>query len=204
MPRRAEPQHAGRDSLVAAAAERFSRVGFAGASVSDIAKDAGVTQPLVNHHFGTKKGLWQAVVHELFGQLEDALQASEARTATRPEREQLRELIRTYVTFCGEHPHLLRMLRIEADSELAREVHQKWQRRFVAYFEGRLERAIAHRVLAPVDPHFLFFVVVGAATEIFSQRDLAQRAFRLDVADPAVIRRAADFVCDFVLKGASP
>lgn len=203
MPRRAEPQPAGRDSLIAAAAERFSRVGFAGASVGDIAKDAGVTQPLVNHHFGSKKGLWQAVVHELFGQLEQALGASEARTAGKPERDQLRELIRTYVTFCGEHPHLMRMLRIEADSELAREVHQKWQRRFVAFFEGRLARAIEHRVLAPLDPQFLFFVVVGAATEIFSQPDLAHRAFQLDVADPAVIRRAADFVCDFVLKGAA-
>ncbi len=186
-----------------AAAEAFARGGFEGASVGDIAREAGVTQPLVNHHFGSKKGLWQAVIDAQFTALEKTLVDCETEHAQSEDLVRLRALLRAYVTFCGQTPQLTRMLRIEADSALAREVHRRWQGRFVSFFEGRIEDAIARRVLAPLDPHFLFFVIVGAATEIFAQPDLAQRTFQLDVADPKVIARAADFVCDFVLRGAA-
>ncbi|HEX7040288.1 MAG TPA: TetR family transcriptional regulator [Trueperaceae bacterium] len=40
-----------------AAIRRFARDGFAATSVKDIAADAGVSAPLVIHHFGSKDGL---------------------------------------------------------------------------------------------------------------------------------------------------
>ena len=40
-----------------AAIRRFARDGFAATSVKDIAADAGVSAPLVIHHFGSKEGL---------------------------------------------------------------------------------------------------------------------------------------------------
>lgn len=191
----------GRQKLLLAAAEAFAREGFAGASVGEIAKAAGVTQPLVNHHFGSKKGLFQAVLDEHFAALERALAACETSSASLSELERLRALVRTYVVYCGRHPQLVRMLRVEAQSGLARELNRRWQRRFAAFFEARLARATEAGVLREVAPHFLFFAIVGIASELFSQEDLARSTFAIDVTAPAAIEAAADFAWDLLLRG---
>ena len=55
-----------RGRLVAAAKRAFASHGFRGASVNRIAADAGVTAAMINHHFGGKRGLYDACV-EGFG-----------------------------------------------------------------------------------------------------------------------------------------
>lgn len=169
--------------------------------MGDIARKAGVTQPLVNHHFGTKKGLFQAVLHSHFEALEAALLACETATAKKPTLVRLRALIRTWVAFCGERPDFTRTLRNESHSELAREVNQRWQMRFVDFFEARLARARREGVISQVEPHFLFFAITGVATELFAQADLARRAYDVDPSRPEVIEAAAEFACDFILRG---
>ena len=51
-----------RDALLDAARERFHAEGYAGASLRGIARDAGVDPALVGHFFGSKAGLYAAVV----------------------------------------------------------------------------------------------------------------------------------------------
>lgn len=202
MARKDEP-NAGRERLLRAAADIFARVGFAGASVGDIARDAGVTQPLVNHHFKTKKGLWQAVLLEHFAELQRTLDECEARTQTLPERERLRALLYAFALFSGRRPQLTRMIRLEADGSLAREVSEQWIGRFVQFLESKLSRAVAAGVLAPLDPRYLYFFIIGAATELFAQPEMAQRVFGLDVSEEAVIEANAQFICDFIMKGSA-
>src|ERR1700733_10093392 len=50
-----------RQALLAAALDEFSRHGFAGARVADIARRAGVNKQLINYYFGSKEGLYLAV-----------------------------------------------------------------------------------------------------------------------------------------------
>ncbi|HEY7969974.1 MAG TPA: TetR/AcrR family transcriptional regulator [Candidatus Limnocylindrales bacterium] len=56
-----------RDAIVAAAVEEFATGGLVGASTEAIAREAGVSQPYVFQLFGTKKGLFLAVVRRCFG-----------------------------------------------------------------------------------------------------------------------------------------
>lgn len=51
-----------KDAILNAASDHFGRFGFRGASLRDIARDAGVSLPLLNHHFGCKSALLSAVV----------------------------------------------------------------------------------------------------------------------------------------------
>lgn len=202
MARKDEP-NAGREKLLRAAADIFARVGFAGASVGDIARDAGVTQPLVNHHFGTKKGLWQAVLLEHFAELQRTLDECESRTGSLPERDRLRALIHAFALFSGRRPQLARMIRLEADGSLAREVSEQWTGKFVHFLESRLARAVSAGIFAPLDPRYLFFFIIGASTELFAQPETAQRVFGLDVSQEKVIEENANFICDFIMKAAS-
>ncbi|WP_296255176.1 MULTISPECIES: TetR/AcrR family transcriptional regulator [unclassified Pseudomonas] len=50
--------------VLAAAREEFSAKGLAGARVEDIAKEVGVTKQLVYHYYGSKEGLFVAVLDE--------------------------------------------------------------------------------------------------------------------------------------------
>ncbi len=50
--------------LLAAAAEQFARYGPRGTRVQDIVKAAGVNERMIYHHFGSKDGLYAAVMRE--------------------------------------------------------------------------------------------------------------------------------------------
>jgi AcrR family transcriptional regulator len=57
---------AGRDRLLEAALELFPRSGFATTTVEDLVTAAGVTQPVLYHHFGTKAGLYVAAAEHVY------------------------------------------------------------------------------------------------------------------------------------------
>ena len=54
-----------RESILAAARDVFIANDYADASMEAVAKQAGVTTGLVNHYFGTKRGLYLAVIENL-------------------------------------------------------------------------------------------------------------------------------------------
>ncbi len=67
-----------RTRLLKAAVRVFDRKGYAGASVREIAEQAGVTKPTLYYHFGSKEGLLVAILtqaqHEFTHHIELALQ----------------------------------------------------------------------------------------------------------------------------------
>lgn len=56
----------GRERLLAAALALFPRAGFAATTVEDLVTTAGVTPPVLYHHFGTKAGLYVAAAEETY------------------------------------------------------------------------------------------------------------------------------------------
>lgn len=51
-----------RQQILQAALRRFAHSGYAGASVQDIVDEAKVTKPMVYYHFGSKEGLYSALI----------------------------------------------------------------------------------------------------------------------------------------------
>ena len=62
-----------RASILAAAADEFTRVGYQRARVSDIADRLGVTEPVVFQNFGSKAALYSAVLDQAAEQLSTLL-----------------------------------------------------------------------------------------------------------------------------------
>ena len=54
-----------RAALLNAAIHAFARHGFAGASLSQIASAAGTDSALIRYYYGSKMGLWQAVIDRI-------------------------------------------------------------------------------------------------------------------------------------------
>ena len=73
-----------RASILAAAAEEFTRVGFQRARMSDVADRLGVTEPVVFQNFGSKPALYAAVLEQAADQMCEMLHAQiEASTTVR-------------------------------------------------------------------------------------------------------------------------
>lgn len=82
MPRRKhdpEGSSGGRERLLRAAVHQFAAKGYAGTTVRDILREAGVSAPVLYYHFGNKEGLFLALVREGAGKLEAAAHAALAR-----------------------------------------------------------------------------------------------------------------------------
>ncbi|WP_157014970.1 TetR/AcrR family transcriptional regulator [Mesorhizobium xinjiangense] len=62
-----------RAKLVAAAREAFGTVGYADASMDDFTAEAGLTRGALYHHFGSKKGLLEAVITQIDAEMNERL-----------------------------------------------------------------------------------------------------------------------------------
>lgn len=71
-----------RERLLATASELFTRRGYAATSVREIVAGAGVTKPLLYHHFGSKEGIFLELVGRLEREMEARLDAARLETGT--------------------------------------------------------------------------------------------------------------------------
>ena len=64
-----------RAAIVAAALRVFSEGSYAGATTAQIAREAGISEPILYRHFGSKKELYFACLDTVWGELRDSLRA---------------------------------------------------------------------------------------------------------------------------------
>jgi AcrR family transcriptional regulator len=72
-----------RTKLIAAGRKAFATLGYADASMDDFTAEAGLTRGALYHHFGDKKGLFQAVVSQIDAEMAERLRQRAARAPTR-------------------------------------------------------------------------------------------------------------------------
>jgi AcrR family transcriptional regulator len=113
MPKSAEEnarlRTARREQILAAAIPIFAQVGFAEASVADIALAAHASHGTVFLYFATKEALFQAAVLEPLPELERIFSISvDASLVTRPS-EAIRRMVRAQVEFVSQQTSYLRL-----------------------------------------------------------------------------------------------
>lgn len=72
-----------RGKLLAAAREAFGKVGYSAASMDDFTAAAGLTRGALYHHFGDKKGLFEAVLMQIDGEMSVRLKEVSSRAPNR-------------------------------------------------------------------------------------------------------------------------
>jgi AcrR family transcriptional regulator len=183
-----------RDVIVREAMREFASKGFAGATTVAIAKRAGITQPLIHHHFGSKEKLWAHVLSEVFGSLTRALiQADDPRGG---ERARIERLLRTLVAFASEHPELSRLIRLESAGGGApfEHLYREHLEPLLQFFEAIVKRAVTAGQMRRAPPGFIYFATIGLCTQLFAEPATAKRAFGIDARSPKTAAAYADFV----------
>jgi AcrR family transcriptional regulator len=171
------PEQDGRERILAAAIRAFSEIGYAGSTTAGIARAAGVAQPLVHHHFGSKDGLWRAAVDAVFADI------PKLRTGGESPRETIMSVVDEFVGFVAAHPEATRIVAREGAAPtprleylLKRYLHGPF-REIVDVF-----RAAQIGGIIPVDvrPELCLFLILGAGSHLFDVSALAERSQGID------------------------
>ena len=88
-----------RKAVLRAAIRLFARSGFAGVSMRDISQACGVSQPLIHHHFGSKKDLYVATHEQAVRSCRDKMGPTLA--GRRGNKEMLLKAVERYFSVVG-------------------------------------------------------------------------------------------------------
>lgn len=197
---RARQKQETRDRILQAALSQFAEKGFEGASIRDIASQAGVLHGLIKYHFNGKEELWKSAVDFLFER-----QAAELHDP--PGEEQLppdiraRNWLKRYVRYCARYPEHGRIMAQESIRETDR---MKWAvEKHIKPIHERAKRANAHWIAAGVYPdipqYAIIYIISAAAQAPFMLAGEAKLSEDFDVTDAAVIDAYADALVTFLM-----
>ena len=186
--------------IVRAAEAVFARDGFRGASMAEIAAQAGVAKANVHYYFRTKQQLYRAVLE---GMLHDWLAETDGIREDADPAQALAAYVRAKMALALARPEASRvfageMLRGAPEMQA---ILRGELRELVARKSAVIEGWIAQGRMAPVDPPHLFFTI-WAATQTYADfapqvcAVLGARSLR-----GAAWQRATEHVMGFVLRG---
>lgn len=189
------------ESAILRAAERvFARAGFEGATMADIADEAGLPKANLHYYFGAKRALYRAVLdavlHDWLGPLEAITPEADPRTA-------LRHYIELKMALAAERPHASRVFANELlhGAPVVLDLLRTDLRQQVLAKAAVIDGWIAAGRMAPVDSVHLFFTI-WAATQTYADFDVQIHAVLGTEPNPATdTPRATAHVTSLILRG---
>jgi AcrR family transcriptional regulator len=104
----AELQIRSHDRILLTALTLFSDRGYDATSVREICASAGVTKPTLYHFYGSKEGVYRALVEGTLDEYRRGVRTIVEAPGTVPER--LRQIARSHFEYTRERPELVRFL----------------------------------------------------------------------------------------------
>lgn len=182
-----------REDIFNAAREGFSRRGFHGTRVDDIAERAGVNKERIYAYFGNKRKLFVDVLRSAY---EDIMQADRALLDMAdddiphlPER-----LLRHYIRFHADHPHFWRLLSWEnleggRHSEALHNIREPSFRTLRALYRKGQKRGCFH---ADVSFEAWILVLTSVSYFYFANLRTMSKTLGLDLGDEKIRTRLID------------
>jgi TetR/AcrR family transcriptional regulator len=158
-----------RKAVLRAAIRQFAKAGFAGTSMRDVSQASGVSQPLIHHHFGSKKDLYAAVHGE-------AVRLTQARLGPAldgpgDQGKALLDAVAKFFTLVGNSQTMRRLCSwslLEGDPS-------PWpgEREYFQDVRGRIEQAQADGIIrSDIQPSFLVVMASCLVRHWWEHRDI--------------------------------
>ncbi|MFF0719109.1 TetR/AcrR family transcriptional regulator [Micromonospora sp. NPDC003816] len=161
------PRAVREQQMLDAAVRVFSRRGYHGASMDEIAEDAGISKPMVYAYLGTKEELFVACLHREGTRMMEAIAG--AAVPDLPADERLWRGLRAFFGFVGAHRDGWSVLYRQARAEqpFARELAQM-RARMVEVVAGMLDHALRAegRTAAETEWEVVAYALVGATESL--------------------------------------
>ncbi|WP_082703810.1 TetR/AcrR family transcriptional regulator [Novosphingobium sp. Fuku2-ISO-50] len=193
----------GRHEILVAALNAFARDTFGGASLPDIARQAGVGTPLIHYHFGTKEKLWKATVAYAFDELVRPLHAIAAASRDLQPVDGLRLLCRTLIQFASEYPEHVLVLINEARTpgERLEWVIENHLRIIHGHFDRMIERAVAAGQIKAIPAVHLTNIIIQSIVYFYPSVPLISNLYGVDRQDSETFSSHGDWIIEVIFRG---
>jgi AcrR family transcriptional regulator len=182
------------DRILLKALALFSNRGYDATSVREICEAAGVTKPTLYHFYGSKEGVYRALVEGTLDQYREGVRAIVDAPGSVPER--LRQIARGHFAYTRERPELVRFLlgliHNPPGSAPATDFHSLYDE-VLAHYTRLVQQGVEDGTLAPGIIGVRLLVFSGAIIEAIHGYLLAGR--------PELSRELADTLVDTILRG---
>lgn len=190
-----------RDRILSAAESLFALRGFEGVSTTQIAKVAGITQPLIHYHFKNKEALWKATVARLFSKLSSEM-ADEIKSLQKADkRRSLVEMIRCYVSFVARYPQFGQFVLREGVQESTRLewMVEEWIKPLLNPFRDVYEEGVEEGWVKDIPFPQVMMLIAGSASHFFSLAPLVHSLYDIDATSPDQVLAHSDAVVDMAV-----
>ena len=139
----------------------FAERGFAGTTIREIAKQAGVNSGLLYHYYSNKETLYlsllETAVSEIVVQVENI-----AASPDTPE-EKLRQIVQAFLAHYQAHPQSFHLIRraVDEHSPAAQALAQNWLSRCFTAIDAITTEGVQHGLFRPLPPPLLSFAIEG-------------------------------------------
>jgi len=191
-----------RAALLAAGRAAFARRGFDGASLRDITREAGANLGAVTYHFGSKRGLYVAVLIDGLTPMMDRVAQAAASLGTPVER--LETVVEVFFDYMAAHPDIPRLMlqEVAAGKKPPAELVALLQRN-AGYVAGLAAEGAEDGTIRPGHPVLTAISVISQPIYMNVMAPLLREVGGIDLADPAVRAMAAEHVKAFIREGLS-
>lgn len=187
--------------IIKHAIELFSQKGYASASMDELATRSGLNKAMVFYYFKNKKGLYEAVMHEILVEIQKIIQEENKMHQT-PAQE-LEGFIRTYAQFAHTHPYLPSLLLKELSDSGAviPEILFVSMRQLFALFSDILKRGEKEGSFTDTKPMILYFMIIGTLNLMITTQPLRIKAFELgDIEVDTCAHCEIDEIADYIIQ----
>ncbi len=190
------------DKIRSAAVQLFSRQGYEGTSIAEIAALAGVAKPLIHYHFSSKEELWYSAIDEAFGAMMKELETMRAAAIGLPPEQVINMLALSSVQFACRFHYLVSIVDDEARSAGPRSDYllRIFQIPSLSAASAIIDilNSTMRKGRAPVPAEHLVPAFMGAASFPFVNQQATKSAFGSDVRNDDYARRHAEFLASLL------
>ena len=191
-----------RASILAAATAAFAEKGYSGANVNEIVAQAGTTKPMIYYHFGSKEGLFAAVLEQVYAGMREFEQAAQDPGA--PAADAMRRLVEATFDCHAAHPDWIRLIAVAnihgAQHIAASTTIASKNSAILLILEDLLARGVAEGAFRPgVDPLHLHLLMASFCFYRVSNRHTWRVIFGRDLAAPEEAAQQRRVIADAVL-----
>lgn len=191
-----------RANILAAAEELFAARGFAGTSIREIARKAGVTGAMLHYYFGNKETLYTTLLDKAVAGIRSLI--AETAASPEPASARLTRFIEADADYILRHANLTRIVfreMLAGGKELVK-VFQKYRVNNYAMLRDIMTEGVRRKELRELDIELAPISLMGMLMVFQLFRPVIAVALNRPVYDDAFIRRVAAHTADLFLNGA--
>ena len=194
---------ASRADILAAATREFSEKGLSGARVDSIAERTKINKRMIYYYFGSKEGLYRAVLERSYGHIRMSESAVEIDSL--PPEDALRQLVRLTFDYHNMHPDFVRLVMNENIHQAAHigelaSIRTR-NRAVIKTLRTLLDRGIEAGVFrSDIEPVELHMSISALSFYNVSNRYTFSKIFERDMTSAAAIAARREVVVDMILR----